>query len=117
RTQFSRGILFTGDGNQQLPPDTAQTLSIGELGGAFSGLGLGPCGLATAALMPLINRLLVASTERIVFRRKKREARKTAHITGAAPRRWSVVASRYYRRFRCGGLGRRRLLSDRRPRP
>ena len=35
-----------------------QTLSIGELGGAFSGLGLGLCGLATAALMPLINRLL-----------------------------------------------------------
>ena len=37
---------------------TAQILSISELGGAFSGLGLGLCGLATAALMPLINWLL-----------------------------------------------------------
>jgi hypothetical protein len=43
RPQLSRGIFFTGDGNQQLSPDTAQTLSIGELGGAFSGLGLGLC--------------------------------------------------------------------------
>jgi hypothetical protein len=54
RPQLSRGIFFTGDGNQQLSPGTAQTLPIGELGGAFSGLGLGLCGLATAALMPLI---------------------------------------------------------------
>jgi putative effector of murein hydrolase len=30
----------------------------GALGGAFSGLGLGLCGLATAALMPLLNWLL-----------------------------------------------------------
>jgi predicted murein hydrolase (TIGR00659 family) len=37
---------------------TAQILSLSELGGAFSGLGLGLCGLATAALMPLINWLL-----------------------------------------------------------
>ena len=37
---------------------TAQILSVSELGGAFSGLGLGLCGLATAALMPLINWLL-----------------------------------------------------------
>lgn len=36
---------------------TAQILSISELGGAFSGLGLGLCGLATAALMPFINWL------------------------------------------------------------
>src|SRR5262249_25785832 len=68
---------------------------------------------AHAAHKPVV----VVSTEKIAFRRKKREARKTAQITGAAPRRWSVVASRYYRRFRCGGLGRRRLLSCRHPRP
>jgi predicted murein hydrolase (TIGR00659 family) len=37
---------------------TAQILSISELGGAFSALGLGFCGLATAALMPLIDWLL-----------------------------------------------------------
>ena len=37
---------------------TAQILSISELGGAFSGLGLGLCGLATTALMPLVNWLL-----------------------------------------------------------
>src|SRR5262249_40539571 len=37
-------------------------------------------------------------------------------ITGAAPRRGSVVAS-HYPRFRCGGLDRPRLLSGRHPRP
>jgi putative effector of murein hydrolase len=37
---------------------TAQILSVSELGGAFSGLGLGLCGLATAALMPFIDWLL-----------------------------------------------------------
>ena len=37
---------------------TAQILSTSELGGAFSGLGLGLCGLATATLMPLISWLL-----------------------------------------------------------
>jgi predicted murein hydrolase (TIGR00659 family) len=37
---------------------TAQILSTCELGGAFSGLGLGLCGLATAALMPFINWIM-----------------------------------------------------------
>jgi putative effector of murein hydrolase len=37
---------------------TAQILSVSELGGAFSGLGLGLCGLATAAFVPVINWLL-----------------------------------------------------------
>jgi predicted murein hydrolase (TIGR00659 family) len=37
---------------------TAQILSVSELGGAFSGLGLGLCGLATAALVPVLNWLL-----------------------------------------------------------
>ena len=37
---------------------TAQILSVSELGGAFSGLGLGLCGLVTAALVPVINWLL-----------------------------------------------------------
>ena len=57
RPQLSRGLLLLVmaiSGFHLVP----QTLSIGELGGAFSGLGLGLCGLATAALMPLINRLL-----------------------------------------------------------
>src|SRR5262249_60973326 len=37
-------------------------------------------------------------------------------ITGAASRRWSVLAS-HYPRFRCDGSDRRRLLADRLPRP
>jgi hypothetical protein len=37
-------------------------------------------------------------------------------ITGAAPRRWGVVAFPYPR-FRCAGLDRRRPLSGRHPRP
>src|SRR5262249_4284104 len=64
--------FFTGDGNQQLSPGTAQTLSIGELGGAFSGLGLELCGLATAALMPLINRLLWQALRGLHFAEKTR---------------------------------------------
>src|SRR5262249_39052213 len=43
-------------------------------------------------------------------------ARITCGSLGAAPRRWSVVAS-HYPRLRCGGLDRRRLLSGQHPRP
>src|SRR6516165_10083613 len=72
---------LASDGNQQLSPDTAQTLSIGELGGAFSGLGLGLCGLATAALMPLINRLLWQALRGLYFGGKNaRHARRRTSL-------------------------------------
>jgi len=77
--------FFTGDGNQQLSPGTAQTLSIGELGGAFSGLGLELCGLATAALMPLINRLLWQALRGLHFAEKTRGTQDGAdHWSGAS---------------------------------
>jgi hypothetical protein len=99
QTRAQPGHLFTGDG-KQLSPGTAQTLPIGELGGAFSGLGLGLCGLATAALMPLINRLLWQALRGLHFGIGK-NARHARRRTSLERRLDDGASSPYRSHIRC----------------